>query len=81
MLDRRKARRRRCLYDIQGYHRAPHSLPRQLVPEILTLPNPKDVALANGGTAVVRSQPPASLTGDRVVENHAEQQRDEARLT
>jgi hypothetical protein len=81
MLDRRKARRWRGLCDGQGYHRAPHSLPHQLVPKILTLSNPKDLALTNGGTAVVRGRSLASLTGDRAVENHAEQQHDEAMLT
>ena len=79
-LDRRKARRRRGLGDGQGHHRAPHSLSRRLVPETLTLLRPRDLALANGGTAVVRGRPPASLVGDRAKENPVKHQHDKAEL-
>ena len=37
-------------------------------------------ALANGGTAVVRGRPPASLAGDRAKENTDEHQHDLAEL-
>ena len=53
----------------QGHHRAPHLTPRRLVPETLTLLHPRDLALANGGTAVVCGQPPASLVRDRAKED------------
>jgi len=80
MLDRQKSRRRRALSDGQGHHRAPHSLPRRLVPETLTLPHPRNLALANGGTAVVCGQPLASLVGDRAKEDPNEHQHDKANL-
>jgi len=51
-----------------------------LVPETLTLPPPKDLALANGGTAVVCGRPPASLVRDRAKENPDEHQHDKAKL-
>jgi len=63
-LDRRKSHRWRGLGDGQGHHRAPHSPPRRLVPKTLTLPHPRDLALAIGGTVVVCGQPPASLVGN-----------------
>jgi len=63
-LDRRRSHQRRGLGDGQEHHRAPHSTPRRLVPETLALSHPRDLALANGSTAVVCGQPPASLVGD-----------------
>jgi len=79
-LDRRRSRRRRGLGDSQEHHRAPHSTPHRLVPETLTLPHPRDLALANGGTAVVCGRPPASLVGDRGKEDLDEHQHDSAEL-
>jgi len=63
-LDCRIARRWRGFGDGQGHHRAPHSLPRRLVPETLALMRSKDLALTNGSTVAVRGRPPASLVGD-----------------
>jgi len=40
----------------------------------------KDFALANGGTAAVRGRRPASLVGDRAVEDLVEHQHDEVKL-
>ena len=51
-----------------------------MVPETLTLLDPRYLALANGGTAVVRGRPPASLEGDRAKENTDEHQHDLAEL-
>jgi len=51
-----------------------------MVPETLTLPDPRYLTLANGGTAVVRGRPPASLVGDRAKENSDEHQHDLAEL-
>jgi len=79
-LDRRRSRRRRGLGDGQGHHRAPHSIPHRMVLETLTLLDPRYLALANGGTAVVRGRPPASLAGDRAKENTDEHQHDLAEL-
>jgi len=66
------------LVDGQEHHRAPHSTPRRLIPETLTLSHPRVIALANGGTAVVCGQPPASLVGDQVKEDPNEHQHDSA---
>jgi len=79
-LDRRRSRRRRGLGDDQEHHCAPLSLPHRLVTETLTLPNPRYLALANGGTAVVCGRPPASLVGDRAKENSDEHQHESAEL-
>jgi len=79
-LDRRRSRRRRGLSDGQGHHRAPHSIPHRAVPETLTLLDPRYLALANGGTAVVRSRLPASLAGDRAEGKADEHQHDLAEL-
>jgi len=51
-----------------------------MVPETLTLPNPRYLALANGGTAMVCGRPPASLVGDRTKEDMDEHQHDLAEL-
>ena len=75
-LDRQRSRRRRGLGDGQGHHRAPHSIPHRMIPETLTLLDPRYLALANGGTAVVRGRPPASLAGDTAKENMDEHQHD-----
>ena len=75
-LDRRRSRRRRGLGDGQEHHRAPHSTPRRLVLETLTLPHPRDLALANSGTAVVCGRLPASLVRDRAKEDPDEHQHD-----
>jgi len=53
-LDRRRSRRRRGLGHGEEHHRAPHSIPHRMVPETLTLPDPRYLALMHGGTAVVR---------------------------
>jgi len=45
-----------------------------MVPETLTLPDPRYLALANGGTAVVRGRPPASLVRDEAKESSDEHQ-------
>ena len=79
-LDRRRSRRRRGLGDGQEHHRAPHSIPHGLVQETLTLPHPRYLALANGGTTVVCGRPPASLVGDRAKEDSNEHQHDSAEL-
>jgi len=71
-LDHRRSRRRRGLGDGQEHHRAPHSIPHRMVPETLTLLNPRYLALANGGTAVVCGRPPASLVGDQAKEDSDE---------
>ena len=51
-----------------------------MIPETLALLRSTDLALANGGTAAVRGRPPASLVGDRVVEDLVKHQHDEAEL-
>jgi len=51
-----------------------------LVPETLTLPHPRDLALANGGTVVVCGQPLASLVADRAKEDPDEHQHNKAKL-
>jgi len=79
-LDCRRSRRRRGLGDGPEHHRAPHSIPQRMVPETLTLLDPRYPALANGGTAVVRGRPPASLVGDRAKESSDEHQHDLAEL-
>jgi len=79
-LDRRRSHRRRGLGDGQEHHRAPHSTPRRLVPETLTLLHPRDLALANGGTTVVCGRPLASLVGDRTKEDPDEHQHDSVKL-
>jgi len=79
-LDRRRSCRRRGLSDGQEQHRAPHSIPHRLVPETLTLPHPRYLALANGGTAVVCGRPSVSLVGDRVNEDSDEHQHDSTEL-
>jgi len=68
------------LGDGQEYHRAPRSTPHRLVPETLTLPHPRDLALANGGTAVVCGRPSASLVRDRAKEDSDEHQHDSTEL-
>ena len=79
-LDRRRSRRWQGLGDHQGHHRAPLINPHRAVPETLTLLDSRYLALANGGTAVVRGRPLASLAGDRAKENADEQQQDLAEL-
>jgi len=51
-----------------------------MVPETLTLPDPSYLTLVNGGTAVVRGRPPASLVRDIAKENSDENQHDLAEL-
>jgi len=51
-----------------------------MVPETLTLPNPRYLALANDGTAVVCGRPPASLVGNLTKEDLDEHQHDLAKL-
>jgi len=51
-----------------------------LVTETLTLPHPRDLALANGGTAVVCGRQPTSLAGDRAKEDPDEHQHNSAEL-
>ena len=79
-LDRQRSHRRRGLGDGQEHHRAPHSIPHRLVRETLTLPIPKYLALAYGGTAVVCGRPPASLVGHRAKEDLDEHQHNSAEL-
>jgi hypothetical protein len=79
-LYRWSSRRQQGLVDGQEHHRVPHSTPRRLVPETLTLPDPRELALANGGMAVVCGQPPASLVGDWAKEDPDEHQHDKAKL-
>jgi len=76
----RRSRRWRGLGHGQEHHRAPHSIPHRMVPETLTLPDPRYLALAHGGTAVVRGWPPASRVGDRAKESSDEHQHDLAEL-
>jgi len=79
-LDRWRSRRQRGLGDGQEHHRAPRSTPHQLVPQTLTLPHPRYLALANGGTAVVCGRPSASLIGDWAKEVLDEHQHDSTEL-
>jgi len=51
-----------------------------MVPETLTLLDPRYLALANGGTAVVRGRPLMSLVGDRAKENSDDHQHNLAEL-
>ena len=51
-----------------------------MVPETLTLTNPRYLALANGGMVVVCGRPPVSLVGDRAKEDSDEHQHDSAEL-
>ena len=50
------------------------------MPETLTLLDSSYLALANGGTAVVRGRPPVSLAGDRAEKKADEQKQDLAEL-